>query len=101
MGFSFFRPNFVTTGMSTPKVSKAANILAAELRKSLGNRVIGPEFPLVGRVYNFHQKCIIVKIERDQHFSERRKQMRNAIDRIFIRDEFKGIQIVPDVDPYN
>ncbi len=84
-----------------PKVSRAANLLANELRKTLGNRVVGPEFPLVNRVFNYHQKCIIVKIERDKHFSERRKLMRNAIDRIFIRDEFKGIQIVPDVDPYN
>jgi primosomal protein N' (replication factor Y) len=84
-----------------PKVSKAANLLGEELRKTLGKRVVGPEFPLINRVFNYHQKCIIVKIERDKHFSERRKSMRDAIDRIFIREEFKGIQIVPDVDPYN
>jgi primosomal protein N' (replication factor Y) len=84
-----------------PKVSKAANLLAAELRKSLGERIIGPEFPLINRVFNYHQKCIIVKIERDKQFSARRKLMRDAIYRIHIRDEFKGIQIVPDVDPYN
>jgi primosomal protein N' (replication factor Y) (superfamily II helicase) len=84
-----------------PKVSKAATLLAEELRKKLGNRVVGPEFPLINRVFNYHQKCIIVKIERDKHFTERRKLMRDAIDRIYICEEFKGIQIVPDVDPYN
>jgi primosomal protein N' (replication factor Y) len=84
-----------------PKVSKAARLLADELRKTLGNRVVGPEFPLINRVFNYHQKCIIVKIERDKQFSERRRIMRESIDKIIIRDEFKGIQIVPDVDPYN
>lgn len=84
-----------------PKVSKAARLLADELRKTLGERIIGPEFPLINRVFSYHQKCIIVKLERDKLFSSRRKFMRDAIDRVYIRDEFKGIQIVPDVDPYN
>jgi primosomal protein N' (replication factor Y) len=84
-----------------PKVSKAANLLADELVKLLGDRVVGPEFPLVSRIFNYHQKCILVKIERDKHFSERRRLMREVIDSIVIRDEFRGIQIIADVDPYN
>jgi primosomal protein N' (replication factor Y) len=82
-------------------VSKAANLLADDLRLTLGNRVIGPEFPLITRIFNLHQKCILVKIERDMHFSERRKIMREAIYRISKDDHFKSLQIVPDVDPYN
>jgi primosomal protein N' (replication factor Y) len=81
--------------------SKAANLLAEELRKSLGHRVIGPEFPLINRIFNLHQKCIMVKIERDMHFSERRRQMRHAIEKISMSDQFKSLQIIPDVDPYN
>jgi primosomal protein N' (replication factor Y) (superfamily II helicase) len=84
-----------------PVVSKAAHLLADELRKSLDYRVIGPEFPLINRVFNLHQKCILVKIERDMHFTERRRLMRMAIDKISLTEEFKGLQIVPDVDPYN
>jgi primosomal protein N' (replication factor Y) len=82
-------------------VNKASQVLANELRKSLGERVVGPEFPLIGRLYSLHQKCIIVKIERDKNFSERRKKMRDAIDVILKQDIFKGLQIIPDVDPYN
>lgn len=84
-----------------PVVSHASQLLADELRKSLGERVIGPEFPLIGRLYSLHQKCILVKIERDKHFSERRKMMRRAIDQIMLNDQFKSLQIIPDVDPYN
>jgi primosomal protein N' (replication factor Y) len=84
-----------------PIVSQAADLLAIELQKTLGERVVGPEFPLISRLFSMHQKCILVKIERDKLFSQRRKYMRQAIDKIMIRDEFKSLQIVPDVDPYN
>jgi primosomal protein N' (replication factor Y) (superfamily II helicase) len=82
-------------------VAKAAEMLAAELRKVLGNRIIGPEFPLINRMFSLHQKCIIVKAERDMHFAERRMSMRTAIEKIASLEEFKSLQIVPDVDPYN
>ncbi|MBN1599888.1 MAG: primosomal protein N' [Bacteroidales bacterium] len=82
-------------------MSKAANQLAAELKRSLGNRVIGPEFPLINRVFNYHQKCILVKTERDMHFSERRKAVKTAMDNILKSDDYKSLQVIPDVDPYN
>lgn len=82
-------------------VTKAADMLAAELRKVLGSRIMGPEFPLINRMYSLHQKCIIVKVERDMHFTERRKLMRTAIGNVAAHEEFKSLQIVPDVDPYN
>ncbi len=84
-----------------PVVSKAASYLASELRKSLGKRVIGPEFPLIGRLFSYHQKCIIIKIERDKYFSTRRHQVLEAIDKTMVHAEFRSLQIVPDVDPYN
>ncbi len=84
-----------------PVVSEAANILASELKKVLGNRVVGPEFPLINRLFNLHQKCIMVKIERDKLFTQRRKIMRQTIDRIKANPNFKRLQIIPDVDPMN
>ncbi len=84
-----------------PVVSHAANMLAEELRKVLGERVVGPEFPLINRLFTFHQKCILVKIERDKQFSQRRKLMREAIDKIHANPNFKSLHIIPDVDPLN
>jgi len=82
-------------------VDKFADILANDLRKFLGNRVVGPEFPLINRVYGLHQKCIWIKLERDSHFSERKKRMREAINNLSFSAEFKSVQVVLDVDPYN
>jgi primosomal protein N' (replication factor Y) len=84
-----------------PLVSKAADLLADELRKFLGNRVVGPEFPLMNRAFGHHQKCILIKLERDKNFSKRRNVIRVAIGNISALEDFKGLQIVPDVDPYN
>jgi primosomal protein N' (replication factor Y) len=84
-----------------PVVSDAANILASELRKALGDRVIGPEFPLINRLFNLHQKCIMIKIERDKQFAERRKIVRQIIDTVSSNPDFKSLQIIPDVDPMN
>jgi primosomal protein N' (replication factor Y) len=84
-----------------PVVNRAAEKLAFELKHSLGNRVIGPEFPLINRIYSFHQKCIMVKLDRDKHFSDRKRMMQEAIVRISTSNDFKGIRIIADVDPYN
>ena len=80
-------------------VSQASNRLADDLKRTMGDRVVGPEFPLINRVFNFHQKCILVKIERDQQFSEHREQMRAAIAALLSNEEYKGVQVVADVDP--
>ncbi len=84
-----------------PVVNEAAQELANDLRKSLGERVIGPEFPLISRLYSMYQKCILVKIERDKLFSERRRIMRQAIEKMMNSEKYKSLQIIPDVDPYN
>jgi primosomal protein N' (replication factor Y) (superfamily II helicase) len=84
-----------------PLVSKAADLLADDLRKFLGNRVVGPEFPLLNRAFGLHQKCILIKLERDKNFSGRKNLIREAIGNVSESDEFRGLQIVPDVDPFN
>jgi len=82
-------------------VSKAANKLAWELRKFLGDRVVGPEFPLISRLFTYNQKCILVKIDRDKQFSARRRAVQAAIDALMQTAEFKSLQVIADVDPYN
>ena len=82
-------------------VTTAANYLANALREKMGARVVGPEFPLISRIFRLHQKCILIKIERDKHFSERRHLVLEAINKTMSHGRFRGLQIVPDVDPYN
>ncbi len=82
-------------------LNQAADKLAYELRSSLGNRVVGPEFPLINRLYGYHQKCILVKLDRDKIFLDRKRLMLNAISHVNTSVDFKGIRIIADVDPYN
>ncbi len=77
-----------------------AEYLAAELRKSFGDRVIGPEFPLVGRVRNYFIKSIMLKFERDAVSINRAKAIiRDTITQFQTTKLSKGSIVQPDVDP--
>ncbi len=77
-----------------------AEYLATELRKSFGDRVIGPEFPLVGRVRNYFIKSIMLKFERDAVSINRAKAIiRDTITQFQTTKLSKGSIVQPDVDP--
>src|ERR1035438_19952 len=46
-------------------LNKAADLLTTRLKKPFGKRILGPEYPLVGRIRNYYLKHILVKIERE------------------------------------
>lgn len=80
-------------------VERAAESLGAELRKNKSLIVLGPEFPLIGRIQLWYQKEIWLKIDR-KHNSEQVKS--------FIMDAVQTIKQLPlnsncminiDVDP--
>jgi primosomal protein N' (replication factor Y) (superfamily II helicase) len=81
-------------------VERAALILAANLRKKFGNRVLGPEFPLVGRVQNRYIKHILVKIEKGANLPVAKKLIASEINEIKSQRDFKTCTVYPDVDPF-
>ena len=77
-----------------------AEYLATELRKNFGDRVIGPEFPLIGRVRNYYIKSIMLKFERDADSINRAKAMiRDIITQFQTTKLSKGSVVQADVDP--
>ena len=77
-----------------------AEYLATELRKSFGDRVIGPEFPLIGRVRNYYIKSIMLKFERDVESINRAKAIiRDTITQFQTTKLSKGSVVQADVDP--
>ena len=77
-----------------------AEYLANELRKSFGDRVIGPEFPLVNRIRNFYIKSIMLKFERDVESINRAKAIiRETITQFQTTKLSKGSVVQADVDP--
>ncbi|NCD68916.1 replication restart helicase PriA [Mucilaginibacter agri] len=78
-----------------------AEYIAGELRKHFGERVIGPEYPLVSRIRNFYIKTIMLKFERDTLSLNKAKDIiRNVVLQFQTTKLSKGCVIQPDVDPY-
>ena len=82
-------------------VNNQAAYLAAELRRHFGERVIGPEYPLVARIRNYYIKSIMVKFERDAVSINKAKALiREVITQFQTTKLSKGSIVQPDVDPY-
>jgi primosomal protein N' (replication factor Y) len=78
-----------------------AEFLGTELRKHFGDRVIGPEYPLVSRIRNFYIKSVILKFERDTDSLNKAKDIiRNVLLQFQTTKLSKGSVVQPDVDPY-
>ncbi|RXF68888.1 replication restart helicase PriA [Arcticibacter tournemirensis] len=82
-------------------LSAVANRLGQELKKALGERVLGPEDPLVGRIRNFFIKTLYIKVERDGIAISKVKEFLRGLLLNFEADKHnKGTLIQVDVDPY-
>ena len=82
-------------------VNNQAAYLATELRKHFGDRVIGPEFPLVSRIRNYYIKSIMLKFEKDADSINKAKTIiRETIVQFQTTKLSKGSVVQPDVDPY-
>ena len=81
------------------KVIDGASALATELRKVFKERVLGPEFPVVKRIYNQFLKKIIIKIEKDAGDKVVKQRIQDIVDDFYRTPTNKSIRIIIDVDP--
>ncbi len=77
----------------------AAQQLAADLKILLGKRIIGPEYPMISRIKNLYIKNIIAKIELNLPHQKIKEEIKNIISQFKLKDEFKSVRIMIDVDP--
>jgi primosomal protein N' (replication factor Y) len=96
----FYRLVVVKVKHKYPDIlNKASDELAKRLRASFGNRVLGPEFPMVSRIMNYYIKQIMIKIERSASQTEMKKKLMQEIMEFSKRREFSSLRLVMDVDP--
>lgn len=82
-------------------VHDAAHRLATLLREVLGQRVYGPEVPLVARVRNQFIYSILLKVERAGISIAKVKELIKATLLQFEANKLnKGVRVQIDVDPY-
>ncbi len=77
-----------------------AEYLGNALKKQFGDRVLGPEFPLINRIRNYYIKTIIIKIEKEGTSMARVKNiLKETILQFQTEKISKGSLIRVDVDP--
>jgi primosomal protein N' (replication factor Y) len=83
------------------KLGFIANSLAKILRSQFGNRVLGPEAPMISRIRNYYIQTILIKVEREGVSIQKIKE---ALQQILIQFDSqpinKGVYMHIDVDPY-
>jgi len=82
-------------------VVDCANRLGISLRQQFGERVLGPEQPLIGRVRNYYINTILLKVERASVSISKVKEVLKDIFQNYNADkQNKGSFLHIDVDPY-
>jgi primosomal protein N' (replication factor Y) len=82
-------------------VVDCANRLAIQLRQQFGERVLGPEEPLIGRIRNYYINTLLLKMERASVSISKVKEVLREILQNYNADKLnKGSFLHVDVDPY-
>ncbi|MDR2086059.1 MAG: primosomal protein N', partial [Dysgonamonadaceae bacterium] len=80
-------------------LSKIAVDFAGLLRAKLGDRVIGPDKPVVARIQNIYIRKIVLKIENKASLHALRVILEETKNRILSQPDYKYLLIQYDVDP--
>lgn len=77
-----------------------ADKLGDELRSYFGNRMLGPEYPVVSQIQTYYIKTIIIKAGKEKPLSKAKEKIREAITGLEKEKGSGGIRIAVDVDPF-
>jgi primosomal protein N' (replication factor Y) (superfamily II helicase) len=81
-------------------LDKAAGDLAALLRQSVHEGVMGPEYPLISRIRNLYLKSMLLKIGKGKDLAAIKQQILEAIRTTLDHTDYRSLQYTLDVDPY-
>ena len=76
-----------------------ANSYAGALRNRLGDRVIGPDKPAVGKIQKLYIRKILLKIELSASLTALRDILEQTQKQVLSQSPFKYVLIQYDVDP--
>lgn len=84
---------------SKERLDQAANQLALVLRKQLGTQVLGPEYPLIGRMQTWYQKEIWLKLDKNRNLTLSKKMVVDLMNKVKTLPNNAGLIVYADVDP--
>lgn len=73
--------------------------LALQLRGVFGERILGPEYPVVRRIQNYYIKVIRIKIEKEASQKKVKLKLEKIIDSFYAKPINKACRLNIDVDP--
>ncbi len=83
------------------KLLMIAEAFARELKQNLGEMILGPQSPLIGRIRNHYIQSIIIKIDwSNQSVSKIKNLLKEKLSLFEVDKLNKGAFVVVDVDPY-
>jgi primosomal protein N' (replication factor Y) (superfamily II helicase) len=80
-------------------LNHAADVFAAHLKEVFGDRLLGPEYPLIPRVKNYYLKRVLLKIGRDSSVVQAKSIVSGLVLDFKGRKEFSSVFVQVDVDP--
>ena len=87
-------------GRYEDRIDSLAKRYAMVLRKTFGDRILGPEAPGVARIKNMYIRQILLKVERDSSVSTVRQLLNTIQNQMMANyEEFARIVFYYDVDP--
>ena len=81
-------------------LNAGAQRLADLLKAQLGNRILGPEQPLISRIRNYYIKQVIIKSDKQTAIQKVKAVLRDTIVNFNTEKAFRGVIVQIDVDPY-
>jgi primosomal protein N' (replication factor Y) len=80
-------------------LNAVAKFFADNLRAKLKNRILGPEFPIVGRIKTLYLKDILIKIEPEISIEYVKNHITQTHLSMLENAEWKSARLCVDVDP--
>jgi len=81
------------------RLDMAAQHLANSLKAIFNRNVLGPEYPVVGRIQNWFQKEILIKLPRDGKIQEAKDKIVQLINYTKSQPNNSQLIVFADVDP--
>lgn len=81
------------------RLDLVAGHMAESLRKIFNRNVLGPEYPVVGRIQSLFQKEILIKLPRDGKIQEAKVKIMEIVDHACKQPNNSQLIVYADVDP--
>lgn len=81
------------------RLDHSALHLAAAFKALFDRNVLGPEYPVVGRIQNWYQKEILIKLPRDAKIQESKAKIMEIINHAKSLPNNSQLMVYADVDP--